>query len=78
MGPAAMSPLEPWCELVRSDLGELQSVRLSVSQARLLWGMDDETCRRVLQALVDDDFLVRLADGRFCRSDRIDGEASID
>jgi hypothetical protein len=77
MSTAVARDLEPLCELVRSEFGELPGLRLILSQAQTLWSLDESTCRRVLQKLVDADFLVRI-DGEFCRADQIDGAASID
>lgn len=77
MNPALAYDLEPLCELVRAEFGEFAGLRLTIAQGQQLWGMDERICRRVLQKLVDDDFLVRI-DDQFCRADEIDGTASID
>ena len=78
MSAAIALDLRPLCELVRAEYDELPGVRLTSVQAQRLWGLDDATCRRLLQRLVDDDFLVRTGENVFCRADQIDGAASLD
>jgi hypothetical protein len=70
--------LEPWCELVRSEFGELPGLRLTLAQAQRLWSIDAPLCRRVLQTLLNERFLSLTDDGQYCRADCIDGAASID
>jgi hypothetical protein len=78
MNTAPAYDLEPWCAVVRSEFAELPSLRLTLAQAEGLWSLDEATCRRVLEALVADRFLLRTTDSRYCRADCIDGETSID
>jgi hypothetical protein len=78
MHPARAHDLEPWCELVRSEFGELPTLRLTPPQARRLWSFDQETCDEVLARLVTRRFLIVAADGQYCRADCLDGAASMD
>ena len=47
---------------VRAEFLEMPGLRLTMSQAARLWGMDDETCRRVVDVLVTNSILRRHAD----------------
>lgn len=46
---------------------EMPGLRLRSEQAQRLWGLDSQTCSRVLQALVESGFLRRLEDGTYGR-----------
>jgi hypothetical protein len=46
---------------------EMPGLRLKEEQARRLWGLDHQTCAFVLDSLVRDGFLCRLADGTYGR-----------
>jgi DNA-binding IclR family transcriptional regulator len=46
---------------------EMPGLRLQPEQARRLWGLDAQTCSHLLQALVDEGFLCRRADGTYGR-----------
>lgn len=50
---------------------EMPGLRLKREQAQRLWGLDQQTCLRLLEALVDTGFLCRFADGQYGR--RTDG-----
>jgi hypothetical protein len=67
-----------WCAICRADFDEMPGMRLTVENARRLWSVDADTCRRVLDRLVERDFLIRAADGCYGRADRLDGIASSD
>ena len=57
-------------EILRRICGEyleMPGLRLRPEQARRLWGLDAQTCSRLLQALVDSGFLYRGADGTYGR-----------
>ena len=45
----------------------MPGLRLTRQQAQRLWGLDDETCSRLLDVLVDLKFLIRHADGQYAR-----------
>jgi hypothetical protein len=55
--------------LVRSEYLESPGLRLTRSQMRRLWTLDDELCDAVLQVLVDKEFLRRSSDGGYVRAD---------
>jgi Fic family protein len=44
---------------------EMPGVRLTCAQAQRLFGLNEDTCRRVLEALVADDFLARAPGGMY-------------
>jgi len=45
----------------------MPGLRLTEAQARRLWGLDAASCRVLLGALVDAQFLFRTRDGAFMR-----------
>ena len=47
---------------------EMPGMRLTLSQAQRLWGLDERTCRQLLGYLVDTKFLCRSAHGNYGRS----------
>ena len=58
-------------DIVRRVCGEyleMPGLRLKREQAQRLWGLDDATCGRLLEALVENGFLCRQGDGRYARS----------
>lgn len=46
---------------------EMPGLRLTLKQAQRLWGLDEETCARSLEVLVDARFLVRAGHGVYAR-----------
>ena len=52
---------------IRGEFIEMPGLKLTCAQARRLWGLDDEACANVLDALTEIDFLVRTADGQYSR-----------
>jgi len=46
---------------------EMPGLRLTVTQAQRLWGLDRAACDTVLSALVGVEFLIRNHDGAFVR-----------
>jgi hypothetical protein len=80
--PERQSPacdrLAAWCAIVRADFDDVPAMRLTVESARRLWSVDADSCRRLLERLVDSGFLVRGGDGCYGRADRLDGVASSD
>lgn len=53
---------------IRAEYLEMPGLRLTTQQARRLWGLDDATCARLLDVLVDLKFLARRPDGQFIRT----------
>jgi hypothetical protein len=67
MTPAA-GPREPEVlGRVRGEFLEMPGLRLTVPQARRLWGLDDDACEKLLGVLVESNFLYRTQDGAFMR-----------
>lgn len=64
---AQPQPLEGILRRIRSEYMEMPGLRLTVTQAQLLWGLDRAACETVLSALVDVEFLIRNRDGAFVR-----------
>ena len=60
-------PLEDICRRIRGEYIEMPGLRLTVTQAQRLWGLDRTACETVLGALVDVEFLIRNRDGAFVR-----------
>ena len=60
-------PLENICRRIRGEYIEMPGLRLTVTQAQRLWGLDRTACETVLGALVDVEFLIRNRDGAFVR-----------
>jgi hypothetical protein len=52
---------------IRGEFLEMPGLRLTCAQAQRLWGLDEQTCRRVLDRLVAAQFLWRPADGAYAR-----------
>jgi hypothetical protein len=52
---------------IKGEYSEMPGLRLTVAQARRLWGMSSDDCDRVLDALVNQRFLQRTSDGAFVR-----------
>jgi hypothetical protein len=46
---------------------EMPGVRLTCAQAQRLWGLDEPTCRQLLEALVEARFLTRTNSGAYAR-----------
>jgi hypothetical protein len=52
---------------VRSEYTEMPGLQLTISQARRLWGLDEETCAALLTTLIEQHFLFRTATGTHVR-----------
>jgi len=52
---------------VRGEFLEMPGMRLTEAQAGRLWNLDAPSCRAVLTALVDAQFLFRTVEGAFMR-----------
>ena len=55
---------------VQGEFLEMPGLCLTQPQACRLWGLDRETCGRLLSHLVDAKFLTRTRDGAFVQLDR--------
>ncbi len=54
---------------IQSEDRELPGLRLTLDQMRRLWVLDRQTCRTVVEKLVDARFLMPTADGQYVRCD---------
>ena len=52
---------------VYGEFLEMPGLRLTCQQAQRLWGLDAETCRELLDFLVDEKFLLRATHGAYSR-----------
>jgi hypothetical protein len=57
-------------ERVRGEFNEMPGLHLTEAQAARLWGVEPAACRRVVEALLDDQFLRRTPAGRIVRAQR--------
>jgi Fic family protein len=48
---------------MRAEFHEMPGLRLTFRQAQRLWNLDEASCRRALDVLVDSGFLARFATG---------------
>jgi hypothetical protein len=58
---------EPQLRRIRGEYLEMPGLRLTCSQAQRLWGLDEQTCVKLLDRLVDLKFLVMGSDGNYMR-----------
>src|SRR5437773_1784974 len=63
----ASLPEEPQLRRIRGEYLEMPGLRLTRPQAQRLWGLDEQTCMKLLDRLVDLKFLVVGADGNYMR-----------
>ena len=54
---------------IREEFREMPGLRLTPAQATRLWGMEQDTCRAVIDQLVEASFLRWTATGAVTRSD---------
>lgn len=57
-------------ERVRGEFNEMPGLQLTEEQAARLWGVERSACRRIVETLVDEDFLRRTSSGRIARVSR--------
>jgi len=55
---------------VRGEFNEMPGLQLTVPQAARLLGIEQETCRHVIESLVASSFLKRTPDGTVVRAER--------
>lgn len=58
---------DPTLRRIRAEYLEMPGLRLSLEQARRLWGLDEDTCATSLRHLVDARFLVETREHLFAR-----------
>ncbi len=54
---------------IRAEFLEMPGLRLTVTQASRLWGLDEGACRRVIEVLIGASFLRWTASGTVARVD---------
>jgi hypothetical protein len=52
---------------IRTEYLEMPGLRLTPAQAQRLWGLDEQTCRQVLESLTKNRFLDRKDNGTYAR-----------
>jgi hypothetical protein len=63
-----MTEIETIVHRVRAEFREMPGLHLTPAQAMRLWGVELETCRRVIDELVDAAFLRWTASGAITRT----------
>jgi hypothetical protein len=58
---------EAMLQRIYGEFIEMPGLRLTSQQAQRLWGLDERTCRELLETLVDAKFLCRAAHGAYAR-----------
>ena len=53
---------------IRAEFLEMPGLRLTVTQASRLWGLDEGACRRVIDVLIGSSLLRWTADGAVARA----------
>jgi hypothetical protein len=69
MTPEPLRSTEDVLRRVQGEFLEMPGLRITVAQARRLWGLDAAACDALLGALVDANFLFQTRDGAFMRVD---------
>jgi hypothetical protein len=62
-----MNPIDDVLNRLRAEFLEMPGLRLNPEQIRRLCGVEGTACQRVLDSLVNEQFLVRTSDGRYAR-----------
>jgi hypothetical protein len=68
MSPNEPTPLKAILDRICGEYLEMPGLRLTQRQAQRLWGLDEQTCSRILSLLLQDGFLRETYDGRFART----------
>ena len=55
-------------ERVRGEFNEMPGLQLTEAQAAKLWGVEQAACRRIVEVLVDAEFLRWTSNGRITRA----------
>ena len=63
----AAAELDSLIARVRNEFLEMPGLRLNVTQAMRLWGLERDECQRVIDALVSASFLQRTRRGEIVR-----------
>ena len=60
--------ISPTARRIQCEYLEMPGLKLTEAQARRLWALDGDTCRRVLATLLERQFLKRTATGMYVRA----------
>jgi len=63
------TPVTEWVRIVRKEFQEIPGQRLTKPQVQRLWGLDEDTCDALVEALVQAQFLTRTSTGAYARAD---------
>ena len=64
---SAITVSEPTLQRICAEYLEMPGLQLTLQQAQRLWGLDEDTCTRSLEYLVENRFLVRNSRDRYAR-----------
>ena len=64
----ARNRLSPILRRIEGEYREMPGLQLTEGQAQRLWGLDAQTCRVILLALIRKRFLRRAANGMYIRA----------
>ena len=62
-------PVTEWLQIVRKEFQEIPGQRLTKPQVQRLWGLDEDTCEALVDALVQARFLKQTSTGAYARAD---------
>lgn len=65
--PSFIHLSEPTLQRICAEYLEMPGLQLTIRQAQRLWGLDEETCARSLEFLVESRFLVRTSRNLYAR-----------
>lgn len=58
-----------WRDIVAAAYEDLPTLNVTFAQAMRLWGLDQGTCRCVLDSFIESGYLVCTDTGQYCRAD---------
>jgi len=64
---SSITVTEPTLQRICAEYLEMPGLQLTLEQAQRLWGLDEDTCARSLEYLVENRFLVRNSRNRYAR-----------
>ncbi|MFN8058235.1 MAG: hypothetical protein U0Q12_03665 [Vicinamibacterales bacterium] len=62
-------PVDRLVAIVRAEYREMPGLNLTFDQAKRLWGIEQQTCHQVLDALMSEGFLRRTPRGSYAKLD---------
>jgi hypothetical protein len=69
MAAVGLQSLDELIVRVRSEYLEMPGLKLTITQASRLWGLDQSTCQALLGTLTNSRFLTRTRDGHYSRAE---------